>query len=140
MKVVLDMNLSTRLAPWLCERGVDATRWNHIGDPAEDDENILAWCAREGACVVTLDSDLPEILRITGAIAPTVICIRDCDPVNVGTWERLLNLLQSEAGDIALGCLFTMKPKHIRMRRLPFPPGEPRLLPGGHDVPLDSGG
>ena len=24
MKVVLDMNLSTKLAPWLCERGVDA--------------------------------------------------------------------------------------------------------------------
>lgn len=123
MKTVLDMNLSSRFGDWLRERGVDAVRWHELGAPDADDDTVLAWCRSHAACLVSQDADFARILFESGASRPSVIYLRDCDPVSLETWERVLALLRGQIRNLAAGCLLVVTPRHVRLRWLPIRPG-----------------
>lgn len=123
MKVVLDMNMSTQLAAWLCGRGMDALHWHQLGAGDAADEDILAWCRSHAACLVSQDADFARLLFQSQASQPSVIHVRDCDPVALLTWERILALLRGQSKNIEAGCLFVLTPRQVRLRRLPIRPG-----------------
>jgi len=123
VKIVLDMNLSSRFADWLRKRGVDAIRWHELGETNESDGKILEWCRQNSACLISQDADFSKILFESGADRPSVIHLRDCNPVALETWERVLALLHGQARNLASGCLLVMTPRHIRLRKLPIRPG-----------------
>ena len=116
------MNLSVRFAEWLRDRGVDAIRWHELGPMNESDGNILEWCRQHSACLVSQDADFSRILFETGADRPSVIHLRDCNPVALETWERVLALLRGRSRNLTTGCLLVLTPRHIRLRPLPIRP------------------
>jgi len=102
---------------------VDAVRWHELGKPDASDEEILSWCRDHSACLVSQDADFGRLLFESQAAQPSVIHLRDCNPVALQTWERVRALVRGHERNLAAGCLFVMNPHHVRLRRLPIRPG-----------------
>ena len=76
------------MAVWLREHGIDSVRWHELGHPEDSDEDILDWCRRHEACLVSQDADFAKILRESKAVQPSVIHLRDCNPVALETYAE----------------------------------------------------
>ena len=132
------MNMSALFAEWLRVQGWDARRWNELGAVNDDDELIMEWCVRHDACLITQDGDFGTLLFQTGAVKPSVLRLRDCDPMDRALWERIDSLLRLERHNIEAGCLYVMNPRGTRMRHLPLHPGDLPPLPGEQSSALNS--
>ena len=105
MKVVIDMCLSTRWAPYLSDHGHDAVHWSSVGQQDDPDEVILTWAVSEGAVILTKDLDFGMLVFSRRQTGPSIIQIRsDADlPEDTGTQIlRALTFLTHELGRRAL--------------------------------------
>lgn len=120
MKVLIDMNLSPRLAVLLASDGIDATHWSAVGPGNASDREIMAYAKEHGFVVLTHDLDFAAILAATNAEKPSVVQIRAGDL----TPEALVGavaagLLQCEEA-LTDGALLTIDPARLRLRILPL--------------------
>lgn len=58
MKVLIDMNLSPRLAALLSGAGFEATHWSTLGPKNASDRQIMAYAKERDLIVLTHDLDL----------------------------------------------------------------------------------
>jgi len=72
-RLVVDENLSPRLAQRLRGDGHDAVHVNEVGLRSAADPVILAWAARAQRTVITGDTDFFGHLRDLGATRPSVV-------------------------------------------------------------------
>ena len=123
MKLLVDMNLSPRLAILLGVAGVEAVHWSSLGPPDASDAAIMAYARAHGFVVLTHDLDFTTILATTNAELPSVVQVRASDlapetlvgPVAAGVRQCATALLQ--------GAVLTIDPGRMRLRLLPlFPP------------------
>lgn len=97
MRLLLDENLSYRIAAWLAERGHDAVHVRDVGLNDTDDHVIFQWAEREDRIVVTSDADLGTMLALSGAAGPSVVLLRSPD-----------HLTPMEQSDLIAGMIPTM--------------------------------
>ena len=120
MKLLLDMNLSPRLAPVLERYGHECTHWSSVGPPTADDEAIFKWASENGHVVVTHDLDFGAILAFARAKSPSVIQIRTQDVLS-RTFETLLaRILDEFEKEIEAGALIVAYADRFRVRILPL--------------------
>jgi len=120
MKVLVDMNLSPRLASLLSAGGFEATHWSTVGPADAPDADIMAHAKANDFVVLTHDLDFSAILAATNAEKPSVVQIRAVDltpetlapPIAVG-------LRQCEAA-LREGALLTIDATRTRLRLLPL--------------------
>lgn len=62
MKVLVDMNLSPRLAILLTEAGLEATHWSELGAANTPDPEIMDYARTHGFVVLTHGLDFGAIL------------------------------------------------------------------------------
>jgi predicted nuclease of predicted toxin-antitoxin system len=76
MRILIDMNLTPRWAPYLANAGYDAMHWSVAGSPLAKDREICDFARQHGSVLVTNDLDFPQILAHTREAAPSVILLR----------------------------------------------------------------
>jgi predicted nuclease of predicted toxin-antitoxin system len=120
MKVLVDMNLSPRLATLLSDAGFESVHWSQVGLATDPDLAIMVHAKLHDFVVLTHDLDFGAILAATNADKPSVVQIRASDlkpealvgPVTIG-------LRQCEVA-LTDGALLTIDVVRLRLRLLPL--------------------
>lgn len=76
MKLLIDANLSPRVATTLGERGYEATHVGEIGLLSASDTTIMPAAVQLGAAVETADTDFPMLLALAGHKRPSIVLLR----------------------------------------------------------------
>ncbi|MCL2781032.1 MAG: DUF5615 family PIN-like protein [Actinomycetia bacterium] len=76
MRILVDANLSDKVARELRELGVEAIHVDDLGMRAASDAEILERAAHDGLVVVTLDDDFPQLLALSRAGVPLAVHLR----------------------------------------------------------------
>ena len=69
MKLLLDQNLSPRLAHTLAATYPDTTHVRDVGLQAADDDTVWAYAAEHGFVIVSKDADLSTLASTRGGAA-----------------------------------------------------------------------
>lgn len=121
MKVLIDANLSPKVAEGLQEAGFEAV---HVADvdllTAQDDE-IFDFAVDEGLVVVTADSDFGMLLALRRATCPSVVHLRRVAELPPDEHVGLLvaNLPEIEE-DLERGAIASLSPTRLAVRDLPL--------------------
>jgi len=122
MKLLIDMNLSPRLADVLTNAGHNAVYWGTIGKPSAEDSEILTWAKENGYVILTNDLDFGTILAAMRFATPSVIQIRCRDVVPEAIAPLLLQALEKFAIELQAGALLVIDEQRYRVRLLPLSP------------------
>ena len=77
MRLLIDANLSPRVATGLCSAGLDARHVADAGLVTAADEAILEHAAANDLVIISADSDFGELLAASpGATSPSVVLLR----------------------------------------------------------------
>lgn len=121
MKLLVDANLSPRVAEQLTRAGYDAT---HVGDRGlltASDETIAAFAVAEERTVVSADSDFATILALSGHTSPSLVLMRSADALTPLEQATLLrDNLPTVADALEDGAVVSISRHHLRVRRLPL--------------------
>ena len=79
VRLLIDANLSPRVAATLRDAGHEAVHVADIGMLAASDDAILAHAAAAGQVIVSADTDFGELLAVAGAVRPSVVLLRSAD-------------------------------------------------------------
>jgi predicted nuclease of predicted toxin-antitoxin system len=84
------------------------------------DERIIDYAREHSFSIVTLDADFHALLAVARAAGPSVIRIR-VQPLKAPQAVSLILLILGRVGqEIRQGCLVSVTPSSIRIRRLPI--------------------
>lgn len=121
MRLLLDKNLSHRLAPILEEHGHDVV---HVDDQqlgAADDDVILQWAHDERRVVVSSDTDFGGLLAAQRAAAPSVLLTRAIATLRAPESAMLVvAALDTAAEALNAGAIVAVGRSDVRVRRLPL--------------------
>ena len=120
LKLLVDMNLSSKLADRLCEAGYDCRHWKEVGDPKAPDTELFDWAKRNGAVVITRDIGFGDILAATNFNTPSVLLVRSKDSHSALVFPMILQALQQAEEQLRLGALVVVTENRLRIRRLPL--------------------
>ncbi len=121
MKLLVDENLSPRVAALLRENGIDAIHVLERGLGGAPDTAVSALAVSEDRAVVSADSDFATLLALSQGTAPSLVLLRSGDGLKPAAQTALLlaNLGTLES-DLLLGVVVSLSTTHVRVRRLPL--------------------
>lgn len=121
MRLLLDANLSPRVAEVLRVSGHETL---HVGDLdmlTAADETILEWAAEHGYVVITADSDFGALLFRNRAASPSVVHLRGVSHQPPEPQAALLVAgLPAVEGALDAGAIVSLSPTSVRARDLPI--------------------
>lgn len=121
MKLLIDANLSPRVARGLRTAGYDATHVIEIGLLTASDEQIIRHAVDRGFVVVTADSDFAMILALRGAVSPSVVQLRYVAEFGVEAHTALLVAnLPGVENRLTAGAIASLSPGRLSVRELPI--------------------
>ena len=93
MKLLIDENLSPRLARWACESGVPAEAVVHVGLSGATDAVVFSTAFSQDQVVVTVN--VAEFITLAAGVElhPGVIVLREAELSAIHQWERLKTAL-----------------------------------------------
>ena len=120
MKILLDMNLTPRWAPFLEAAGIESSHWSQVGRADAPDEEIMGYAARHGFVVLTHHLDFSAILAATKGKKPSVIQVRaqNITPEAVGI--TIIAALRLTTAELEAGAILTIDADRTRIRLLPL--------------------
>ena len=121
MKILLDANLSPRVAQALLAAGYDSLHVSDLDMLAAPDEAILEWAIEHDHVLVTADSDFGPLLSIRRSRSPSVVHLREVadQPPEVHAALLIENFPALEEALID-GAIVSLSPTRIRIRDLPI--------------------
>lgn len=121
MKLLLDANLSPRVARILKEAGHDAIHVADIGLLTATDPVILRAAAKAERVLLTADSDFGALLALGSLASPSVLLLRSADHLRPSEQAELIaaNLPQI-AEDLEKGAIVSLTRDRLRVRELPI--------------------
>lgn len=121
MRLLLDANLSPRVAEALRESGFDAVHVADLELVTASDDVILDRANAAGFVVVTADSDFGALLALQRATSPSVLHLRRVAELAPEQHAALLaaNLPQI-AEDLERGAIVSLSPNRLAIRDLPI--------------------
>jgi predicted nuclease of predicted toxin-antitoxin system len=120
LKLLLDMNISPRLAAYLRDAGFDAVHWADLGEITANDPAISSYAATAKMVVITHDLDFGTLLVAGNQPGPSVIQIRADDLSVDALGDKLLVVLEDLAEELEIGALITFDTLRVRVRILPL--------------------
>ena len=120
MKILVDMNLSTKWAGFLTGNGIEAAHWSFIGSPDASDTEIMAYAKEYDFTVLTNDLDFGYILAITRGKKPSVIQMRTGVLGHDRIGAVVLSAIKLLAAEIDKGALVTIDQHKTRVTLLPL--------------------
>lgn len=120
MKVLVDANLSPRVATALKGAGHDTVHVYEVGLAHASDDEILAAAERDGRLVVSGDADFGMLLAIRRAAGPSFVLIRSADRLTPDEQGQLLvDVLATAEVELSRGAIVSVSRRHVRVRTLP---------------------
>lgn len=94
MRLLIDENLSPRLARWACEQGIPAEAAVHVGLAGAEDDAVFAHALARDQIVVTVN--VGDFMRLAAAmeVHPGVIALREAGLSAEQQWLRVESALQ----------------------------------------------
>jgi predicted nuclease of predicted toxin-antitoxin system len=120
VKVVIDMNMSTRWVEALRAEGLDATHWSDVGHPEAADTEIMQFAAANDYVVLTRDMDFSAILAATVELGPSVVQLRRQDRFSPDFARHVAAGMQQVEPELAAGAVLSIDGGRMRLRRLPI--------------------
>jgi len=120
MRLLLDMGLPRRSAALLRQAGHDAVHLGERGLSRLTEEEIVALAASEERVIVTLDADFSALLALSSATRPSVIHLRLQGLGHPKAGQVIASLLAEVGDELASGCVVSVTPGGVRVRRLPI--------------------
>ncbi|GAB3245258.1 DUF5615 family PIN-like protein [Kineosporia babensis] len=121
MNLLVDANLSPRLAEGLVKEGFEASHVMDHGLLTASDHTIMAFAAEVGATIVSADSDFATMLALSGADTPSLVLFRSADALTAAQQCSLLvQNLKAVATEIESGAVISISKDHLRVRSLPI--------------------
>jgi predicted nuclease of predicted toxin-antitoxin system len=121
VKLLIDANLSPRVAAALDEAGFEATHVSERGLLEATDDEIFDHALAEGRAVVTADSDFGALLALRRAASPSVIQLRQVTELGPEAHVTLLLAsLPSIKDDLDRGVIVSLSPTRLAVRDLPI--------------------
>jgi predicted nuclease of predicted toxin-antitoxin system len=122
VKLLLDMNLSSRWVAALAAAGYAAVPWREVGDRKATDTEIMAYAKRHGYVVLTHDLDFGDMLAMRDESGPSVVQIRAKNANLEQIFELVVDGLNASSEAIEQGALITIDTQRARVRMLPMGP------------------
>ena len=120
MQLLVDANLSPRVAARLRDHGHDAVHVGDIGLLSASDEVILAHALTSGQVIVSADTDFGELLAVSGASRPSVVLLRSADRMTPDQQAAVLAAnLPAVAAELDRGAAVSIARGRLRVRLLP---------------------
>jgi len=120
VKILVDMNLSPRLARALTVEGIEAVHWSVVGVFDAPDSDLMRYARQHGFSVLTHDMDFGAMLAANGGQKPSVIQIRADDLGAEGLAKQIAATLRFVESELEAGALVTVEPGKTRLRLLPL--------------------
>ena len=121
MRLLVDANLSPRVAVLLSESGHDAVAVRDVGLQHASDQQILEHALEDDRVIVSHDTDFGTLLAVQRRSKPSFILIRSAEPL---TTLQIATLLIDNADvmleELDAGAIVTLARGHLRTRRLPL--------------------
>jgi predicted nuclease of predicted toxin-antitoxin system len=121
MKLLVDANLSPRIAVRLRQNGHEAS---HVGDHdllLASDEEILKHAVSTSCAIISADSDFATMLALAGLRGPSLVLLRSADHLTSDEQtELLLANLPALLEYLESGCVVSISTRHLRVRPLPM--------------------
>jgi len=126
VKLLIDANLSPRVAVALQRAGYDACHVVDVDLACASDTQIVAWAAEHEHVIVSSDSDFGAILARQRRAAPSFVLFRHLNDLAPEQQAALLLAnLPALTEALTAGAVVTMLRDRIRLRPLPFHPAGP---------------
>lgn len=119
MKVVVDVCLSPKWVPYLREKGLEAFHWSELGDLRAKDQEILAYCKRNGYVLLTQDLDFAALLFSGGEVPARVVLLRVSDLRVEVAGPRVAAVLAGVEEYLKKGGVAVVEDHRVRYRVLP---------------------
>ena len=120
MQLLIDANLSPRVAARLRDEGHEAVHVADVDMLRASDEAILAHAAASGQVINSADTDFGELLAVSGAARPSVVLLRSADRMTPDQQATLLAAnLPAVADELEAGAVVSMMRGRLRVRPLP---------------------
>jgi predicted nuclease of predicted toxin-antitoxin system len=120
VRLLIDANLSPRVAATLRNAGHEAVHVADIGMLGASDDAILAHAAAAGQVIVSADTDFGELLAVAGAVRPSVVLLRSADHLTPDQQAVLLvTNLPAVTADLDAGAVVSIARGRLRVRPLP---------------------
>ena len=120
LKLLVDMNLSNKLADRLRKAGYDCRHWKEVGNSKAPDRELFDWAKRNGAVVITRDIGFSNILAATNFDAPSVVLDRSTDSFSASVFSIILRALQQADEQLRQGAMVVVTENRLRIRMLPL--------------------
>ena len=126
MRLLVDANLSPRVARRLSAAGHDAVHVVEAGLALADDATILAAAETDDRVVVSSDTDFGALLARHNRTSPSFVLIRHMNELTPdGQADLLIAAIGEAEPEIEAGAVVSIARGRIRVRRLPFGRLEP---------------
>ncbi len=122
MKILIDMNLSTKWSSALQSFGLESVHWSDVGAVNAPDVEIVDYAVAKGYTVLTQDLDFGAILASSNSDRPSVVQLRtdDLSPKAVGA--QVIGAILKWSSQLSSGAMLTVENDGSRIRILPFRP------------------
>lgn len=121
MRLLVDENLSVRIAARLGDAGHDAVHVTSVGLGSTDDAVILEAAAESGQVVLTADADFSTMLALQGRSQPSVLMLRSSDHLTPDEQaDLILRTLEQVGSELEDGAVASVTSERIRIRTLPI--------------------
>ncbi len=121
MRLLIDANLSPRVAARLRDASYDAQHVVDVGLGTATDADIVTWATDHEQIIVSSDSDFSAILARQRRTRPSFVLLRHLNELAPDQQaELLLANLPGVTDDLAAGAVVTILRDRMRIRALPF--------------------
>jgi predicted nuclease of predicted toxin-antitoxin system len=121
MKLLLDANLSPKVAEGLRQAGFDAIHVEDLDLLTATDDEIFDRSVEDQFVVITADSDFGMLLALRRATSPSVVHLRHVAELPPDDHIALLVAnLPTIAGDLERGAIASLSPSRLAVRDLPL--------------------
>jgi predicted nuclease of predicted toxin-antitoxin system len=118
--LLVDANLSPRVAAILRDHGHDAIHVADVGLVSASDEAVLAYAVGSHQVIVSADTDFGELLAVSGATRPSLVLLRSADRLTPDQQAALLaENLPAVAAELDIGAVVSIARGRLRVRLLP---------------------
>lgn len=126
MRLLVDANLSPKVAVALGKSGFESVHVGDVGLLTASDRSILDYATANALVIVSADTDFGELLAASrGATRPSVVLLRSADRLTSDEQAALLAAnLPAIADDLESGAVVTIARGRMRIRSLPIVPVE----------------
>jgi predicted nuclease of predicted toxin-antitoxin system len=122
MRLLLDMNMPTKLAEQLREERHDAVHLRDLGLGHLMDQDVFAHARIEQRIVVTFDLDFGEIVGLSGGIGVILLRLRPVRAPHIRRWALVAST--EAVGALDAGAVVLVEDARIRVRAWPITQGD----------------